>query len=72
MRAVFKGRCAVSIQNELNTITSTMNELAVRITSLVESEGNHMESDVYTELVGAERTIGTLLRRLTRVAARTS
>jgi hypothetical protein len=62
----------VSIQNELNTITSTMNELAVRITSLVESEGKNMESDVYTELVGAERTIGALLRRLTRVAARVS
>jgi hypothetical protein len=49
-----------------------MNELAVRITSLVESEGKNMESDVYTELVGAERTIGALLRRLTRVAARVS
>ncbi len=72
MRAVSKGRGSVSIQNELNTITSTMNELAVRITSLVESEGKNMESDVYTELVGAERTIGALLRRLTRVAARVS
>jgi len=72
LRAVSKGRGSVSIQNELNTITSTMNELAVRITSLVESEGKNMESDVYTELVGAERTIGALLRRLTRVAARVS
>jgi len=58
------------MQNELNTITSTMNELSKRITSLVESEGASMESDVYTELVGAERTIGALLRRLNRVAAR--
>jgi hypothetical protein len=58
------------MQNELNTITSTMNDLAVRITSLVESEGTHMESDVYTELVAAERTIGALLRRLNRVATR--
>ena len=55
------------MQNELNTITSTMNDLAVRITSLVESEGANMESDVYTELVAAERTIGALLRRLNRV-----
>lgn len=60
----------MSVQNELNTITSTMNELAVRITSLVETDGKHMPSDVYTELVAAERTIGALLRRLTRVAAR--
>jgi hypothetical protein len=58
------------MQNELNTITSTMNDLAVRITSLVESEGANMESDVYTELVAAERTIGALLRRLNRVATR--
>lgn len=60
----------VSMQNELNTITSTMTELSTRITSLVESEGKHMESDVYTELVAAERTIGALLRRLSRVATR--
>lgn len=60
----------MSMQNELNTITSTMNDLAVRITSLVESEGANMESDVYTELVAAERTIGALLRRLNRVATR--
>ncbi|MHB1208561.1 MAG: hypothetical protein ACYC1I_02495 [Acidimicrobiales bacterium] len=61
---------AVSLQNELNTITSTMSELSVRITALVEHEGATMESDVYSELVAAERSIGTLLRRLNRVASR--
>lgn len=60
----------MSIQSELNTITSTMNELATRITALVESDGSLMAPDVYSELVGAERTIGALLRRLHRVAGR--
>ena len=60
----------MSIQNELNTITSTLNELSHRITTLVEGEGPMLEADTYTELVAAERTIGTLLRRLNRVAGR--
>ncbi len=29
-----------------------------------------MAPDIYSELVAAERTVGALLRRLTRVAAR--
>ncbi len=60
----------VSMQNELNTITSSMNELSARITHLVETEGARMDGDVYTELVAAERTVGALLRRLNRVASR--
>jgi hypothetical protein len=60
----------MTMQTELNTITSTMNDLAVRITALVESEGSAMPPDIYTELVAAERTIGALLRRLNRVAGR--
>lgn len=60
----------MTLQNELNTITSTMNDLSTRITALVESEGTAMSSDAYTELVAAERTLGTLLRRLNRVASR--
>jgi len=60
----------MTTQNELNTITSTMSELATRITVLVETEGQSMESEVYTELVAAERTVGALLRRLNRVASR--
>ncbi|HTB08255.1 MAG: hypothetical protein WA580_08035 [Acidimicrobiales bacterium] len=60
----------MSMQTELNTITSTMNDVATRITSLVESEGDAMAPDVYSELVAAERTVGALLRRLNRVAAR--
>jgi stress response protein YsnF len=58
------------MQNELNTITSSINELSVRITHLVESEGQDMDGDVYTELVAAERTVTALLRRLNRVASR--
>ena len=60
----------MSMQTELNTITSTMNDVATHITSLVESEGDAMAPDVYSELVAAERTVGALLRRLNRVAAR--
>jgi hypothetical protein len=60
----------MSMQTELNTITSTMTELSSRITSLVEGQGNDMAPDVYAELVAAERTVGALLRRLTRVAGR--
>lgn len=62
----------MTIQTELSTITSTMNELSVRITALVETDGAAMDNDVYTELIAAERTIGTLLRRLNRVAGRIS
>jgi hypothetical protein len=60
----------MSMQTELNTITSTMTDLSARITALVESEGDAMAPDVYAELVAAERTVGALLRRLSRVAAR--
>ncbi len=60
----------MTMQTELNTITSTMTELSARITALVEAEGSAMASDVYTELIAAERTVGALLRRLNRVAGR--
>jgi hypothetical protein len=60
----------MTMQTELNTITSTMTDLAVRITALVETEGSAMPPDIYTELVAAERTIGALLRRLNRVTGR--
>lgn len=58
----------LSTQTELNTITSTLSELASRITALVESDGLQMDNDVYSELVAAERTVGALLRRLNRAA----
>jgi len=60
----------MSAATELNTITSTLSDMAQRITTLVETEGPAMDGDVYTELVAAERTIGALLRRLQRVARR--
>ena len=60
----------MTLQTELHTITSTMTELSARITALVESDGSSMANDVYTELVAAERTVGALLRRLSRVASR--
>jgi hypothetical protein len=71
-----RGECApsegqsMSMQTELNTITSTLNEVASRITVLVETEGSVMPPDTYTELVAAERTTMALLRRLNRVAGR--
>lgn len=60
----------MSMKNELNTITSTITELSARITTLVEAEGATMPTEVYAELVAAERTVGALLRRLNRVAGR--
>ena len=60
----------MSMQTELNTISSTMQDLATRITALVETEGAAMEQDLYAELVEAERSVGTLIRRLSRVASR--
>lgn len=60
----------MSMQTELNTISSTMQDLATRITALVETEGAAMEQDLYAELVAAERSVGTLIRRLSRVASR--
>ncbi len=60
----------MSVQNELNTITSSISELSTRITALVESEGDELAPDIYSELVAAERTVTALLRRLRRVASR--
>jgi replicative DNA helicase len=60
----------VTLQTELNTLTSSLGELSTRITTLVEAEGTAMDADVYAELVAAERTVGALLRRLNRVATR--
>lgn len=54
----------MSSSTELNTITSTLSDIATRITALVENEGPSLAGDVYTELVAAERAVGTLLRRL--------
>ncbi|HUX03327.1 MAG TPA: hypothetical protein VMV53_00255 [Acidimicrobiales bacterium] len=62
----------MSTRNELNTITSTMTELAERISALVETQGSSMPNEMYSELVAAERTVGALLRRLNRLASRTS
>ncbi len=58
----------MSTRSELSTITSSLGEISRRITALVESDGSQMDNDVYSELVAAERTVGTLLRRLNRAA----
>ena len=60
----------MSSSTELNTITSTLSDMSTRITALVENEGPALAGDIYTEFVAAERAIGTLLRRLQRVAHR--
>jgi len=57
------------MRHELETITSSLSDLAVRISATVES-GDSLPGDAYTELVAAERQVGTLLRRLQRVASR--
>jgi hypothetical protein len=55
---------------ELNTITSSLLDLSTRISALVEEADDTMPSDLYSELVAAERTVGALLRRLNRAASR--
>jgi len=60
----------MSVQTELNTITSTMTELASRITALVELGENDVSTEIYAELVATERTVGALLRRLQRVSTK--
>ncbi len=56
--------------SELSTITSSLEELSRRLRRLVESPDPSRDSEVYAELVAAERTVGTLLRRLQRIARR--
>ncbi len=60
----------MSTQTEINTIASTMAEVAARISALVEHDGEDLAPDTYTELVAAERTVGALVRRLGRIAQR--
>jgi hypothetical protein len=62
----------VSVTTELSTISSSLNEIAVRISTLVDDEGATMPSDLYNELVAAERTVGTLQRRLDRAVRRSA
>jgi hypothetical protein len=47
-----------------------MTELASRITQLVELGEETVTTEVYAELVAAERTVGALLRRLQRVSSK--
>lgn len=61
-------RGSMSTHSELNTIASTLTDVATRITAIVESEGDKLPAEVYTELVAAERSVGALLRRVVRVA----
>jgi hypothetical protein len=63
-------KVGMSVQSELNTVTSTMTELAARITALVELGEEQVTTEVYAELVAAERTVGALLRRLQRVSSK--
>jgi hypothetical protein len=57
------------MRHEIDTITSSMNEISTRISTLVEN-GSHLSGEVYVELVAAERTVGTLVRRLERLRNR--
>jgi hypothetical protein len=60
----------MSVTTELSTIASSLSEIAKRISALVDDEGDEMPSDLYAELVAAERTVGTLQRRLDRARRR--
>lgn len=56
----------VALRYEIDTITSSLAEISSRISVLVE-QGKELPGEVYVELVAAERTVGTLLRRLERL-----
>ena len=60
----------MNLSGELNTITSSLSDLSARISLLVEGADDTMSSDLYAELVAAERTVGALLRRLNRTTSR--
>jgi hypothetical protein len=59
----------VALRHELETLTSSLADIAARLSVIVENESD-LSSDAYTELVAAERQVGTLLRRLQRVSNR--
>lgn len=60
----------MNIPAEISTITSSLEEISARISALVDTGEDTMSSDLYRELVGAERTVGALLRRLVRAQRR--
>ena len=57
----------MSLRSEITTISTSLEDISARITSLVEASSS-VPQDVFTELVAAERTVGTLLRRLIRIS----
>jgi hypothetical protein len=57
----------VNFHYELQTITTTLEDLAGRISIIVESTDDSVSGDAYQELVAAERSVGALLRRLQRL-----
>ena len=57
---------AMSLHYEIDTVTSSLSEISSRISALVE-QGGDLPGDIFVELVAAERTVGTLLRRLERL-----
>jgi hypothetical protein len=59
-----------TVRTELATITSTLEELAQRLSTLVDGAERDVTSELYVELVGAERTVTSLLRRLSRATSR--
>lgn len=59
----------MALRYEIDTVTSSLNDIASRITAIVEA-GHDLPGDIYVEIVAAERTIGTLIRRLERVGSR--
>jgi hypothetical protein len=59
-----------AVRAELATITSTIEELASRLSTLVDGAERDVASELYVELVAAERTVTSLLRRLSRATSR--
>jgi hypothetical protein len=60
----------VDLEHELSTLTTSLEDVAKRLSTIVETQDPDIPSDLYTDLVAAERSIHALLRRLRRAHER--
>jgi hypothetical protein len=59
----------VATRGELSSLTSTLEEVTSRITSLAESANDAGDAELATELFAVERALRGALRRLARQSA---
>lgn len=57
----------MNVNSELSTLTTILDDIAARLTTLVELHGENLTTDSFQELVSAERSAINLRRRLSRL-----